>query len=335
MNLKKLGLILLIGALSFQTFAANSIEIGFEHEQYDSTYNDSDLIAPYTKLNLNPIKDSNLQLEFKYMYFHQYGNTRNEGHNNRFKSRKDRYEFFASGYKYKNGNFTFSPKIGFRYEISDINREKNSSQDERMFNLRFYPNFTYNINNDIQLYLNGHTGPMINRVQQGTRLKNDGTSATYWHDWYQEMEILGVKYKIDSNNSIWTSIFNEYKNREHKDEFTRWQWRIGYNWNATSDLSINPFIRYDLSYKTTDKKETSKIKNINENNIIQEIILNHYLKNKKQTRKDILKSYLSNYNTKNMFKNKNAIEQAIKNINEEMEDAQKEFSKLFEQDYQK
>lgn len=83
------------------------------------------------------------------------------------------------------------------------------------------------------------------------------------------------------------------------------------------------------------KKESSKIKNINENNIIQEIILNHYLKNKKQTRKDILKSYLSNYNTKNMFKNKNAIEQAIKNINEEMEDAQKEFSKLFEQDYQK
>ena len=49
MNLKKLGLILLIGALSFQTFAANSIEIGFENEQYDSTYNDSDLIAPYTK----------------------------------------------------------------------------------------------------------------------------------------------------------------------------------------------------------------------------------------------------------------------------------------------
>ena len=44
---------------------------------------------------------------------------------------------------------------------------------------------------------------------------------------------------------------------------------------------------------------------------------------------------MSNYNTKNMFKNKNAIEQAIKNINEEMEDAQKEFSKLFEQDYQK
>ena len=87
----------------------------------------------------------------------------------------------------------FHQKIGFRYEISDINREKNSSQDERMFNLRFYPNFTYNINNDIQLYLNGHTGPMINRVQQGTRLKNDGTSATYWHDWYQEMEILGVK----------------------------------------------------------------------------------------------------------------------------------------------
>lgn len=258
MKLKKLSLILLSGLLSFQAIGANSIEFGFENEQYDSTYNDSDMIAPYTKLNLNPIENSPLQLEFKYMYFHQYGKTRNEGYNNRFKNRKNRYEFFVSGYKYKNGNFTFSPKVGFRYEVMDINEASNKAQDEKMFNLRFYPNWTYNISENTQLYLSGHTGPMINRVQQGTRLKDDGTSATYWDDWYQEMEVLGVKYKLDNNDTIWTSLFNEYKKREHKDEFTRWQLRVGYNWNATEKLSINPFMRYDLSYNITDEKETSK-----------------------------------------------------------------------------
>lgn len=56
---------------------------------------------------------------------------------------------------------------------------------------------------------------------------------------------------------------------------------------------------------------------------------NNIMKNKKQTRKDILYNYLSNTNTKTQFKNKNAIEQAIKNINDEMEEAQREFSRLF------
>jgi len=78
------------------------------------------------------------------------------------------------------------------------------------------------------------------------------------------------------------------------------------------------------------KKEKSKIKNIKENDVIQSIILKNYLNNKKQTRKDIINNYLSNTNHKQKFKNKQNIEQAIKNINDEMEEAQKEFSKLFQ-----
>jgi hypothetical protein len=78
------------------------------------------------------------------------------------------------------------------------------------------------------------------------------------------------------------------------------------------------------------KNETKKINKIKENDIIQEIVLKHYLQNKKQTRKDILKNYLSNSNHKQKYKNKQEIENAIKNINDEMEDAQKEFSKLFQ-----
>lgn len=88
----------------------------------------------------------------------------------------------------------------------------------------------------------------------------------------------------------------------------------------------NAIVNYSLyNYK----KESKNISKIKENDILQEIILQHYLQNKKQTRKDILKKYLSNTNLKQKFKNKSNIEQAIENINNEMEEAQKEFSKLF------
>ena len=77
------------------------------------------------------------------------------------------------------------------------------------------------------------------------------------------------------------------------------------------------------------KKESKNITKIKENDIIQEIILKHYLDNKKQTTKDILKTYFTNTNSKQKFRNKQEIENAIKSINDEMDEAQKEFSKLF------
>lgn len=263
MNLKKLSLIFLALTIGTQTLAANSIEFGFENEQYEEMYNDSDTFNPYVKVNLNPKKDSPLLLELKYMYFHQYGKNRNEGHDARFKTNKKRVEFFASGYKYKNNNFTFSPKVGFRFEASDVNRtEKPKSQTDRMLNLRFYPNMTYDINEKVQLYVSGFVGPQINRVQHGTRKDNSynptsKNSAIYWHDWYQEMEVIGIKYKLDNKDTIWASLYNEYKRNEYKENYTRWQLRTGYNWNVNSKLSINPFIRYDLSYVTTNDEATS------------------------------------------------------------------------------
>ena len=77
------------------------------------------------------------------------------------------------------------------------------------------------------------------------------------------------------------------------------------------------------------KKESKNITKIKENDIIQEIILKHYLDNKKQTRKNILKTYFTNTNSKQKFRNKQEIENAIKSINDEMDEAQQEFSKLF------
>jgi len=48
-----------------------------------------------------------------------------------------------------------------------------------------------------------------------------------------------------------------------------------------------------------------------------------------RNRQEILKTYFTNTSSKQKFKNKQEIENAIRNINDEMDEAQKEFSKLF------
>ena len=63
---------------------------------------------------------------------------------------------------------------------------------------------------------------------------------------------------------------------------------------------------------------------------MQEAILKAYKKNKKQSKYDLLVSYLSSTNKSNQFKTKYKVEQSIKKINEEMDEAVSEFSKLFE-----
>lgn len=63
--------------------------------------------------------------------------------------------------------------------------------------------------------------------------------------------------------------------------------------------------------------------------IIQEAVLREYKKNNKNSRLSILKDYLSNTNRNLRFKNRYKIEQAIKNINSEMEEAQEKFKELF------
>ena len=60
-----------------------------------------------------------------------------------------------------------------------------------------------------------------------------------------------------------------------------------------------------------------------------------YKKNHKQSKTEILINYLKNNNDKLKYKNKYKIEESIKNINLEMEEAITEFSKLFQNDNNK
>lgn len=119
-------------------------------------------------------------------------------------------------------------------------------------------------------------------------------------------------YKINEDNNI-KNIVVDTALINSKDKYMN-----NYIYNA-----IVNYANYNY------KKESQNITKIKENDIIQEIILKHYLNNKKQTRKDILKIYFTNTSSKQKFKNKQEIENAIKTINDEMDEAQKEFSKLF------
>ena len=94
--------------------------------------------------------------------------------------------------------------------------------------------------------------------------------------------------------------------------------------NYFNNYVMNAIVNHaDYLYRNNSKR------NINENTIVEALVLDNYVKNKKQTRYNILKNYLSNKTPANRFKNKYQIEQAIKHINDEMDEASKDFSKLF------
>lgn len=80
------------------------------------------------------------------------------------------------------------------------------------------------------------------------------------------------------------------------------------------------------------KSNSKKYKTLNPDDILREIILKEYKKNKNQNKYTILSNYLSNTVPKMKYQNKYKIINAVKSINSEMEEAQKEFSKLFQVD---
>ena len=78
----------------------------------------------------------------------------------------------------------------------------------------------------------------------------------------------------------------------------------------------------------------SKYKNrdIREEELIHEIVYKEYKKMRAKTKVDILSNFLSNMNNSIRFKNQYQIKQAVRNINDELEEAEKEFDKLFQVD---
>ena len=83
---------------------------------------------------------------------------------------------------------------------------------------------------------------------------------------------------------------------------------------------LNAIVNYASNKKITDNK------------IIQEIVYRDYKSNNNKNRFNILKNYLSSSTRTNKFKNQYKIKQAVKSINDELEEAEKVFEKLFKVD---
>ena len=88
---------------------------------------------------------------------------------------------------------------------------------------------------------------------------------------------------------------------------------------------LNSIVNYAYSNHST----------YSENELLQEIIYKHYKNSRTRTKYDIIKNLLSNSKRKNKFSNQYQIKQAVKNINNELEEAEREFDKLFQIDSSK
>lgn len=119
-------------------------------------------------------------------------------------------------------------------------------------------------------------------------------------------------YKVNVDNNV-SNIKVDDTLTKYKDKYI-------------DNFILNAIVNHaDYFYKTRSRKYQC----LDEDELLREIILREFKKNKNQSRYDILTNYLSNTVKVAKFKNKYQIINAIKNINSEMEDAQKEFSKLF------
>ena len=146
-------------------------------------------------------------------------------------------------------------------------------------------------------------------------LFKDKRSSLYKQDKEFKKSLKAINdyfYKISKDNNIKQKYKSEYANK--KEEYV-------------DNYIYNAIINY-ASYKY--KKLKAKKSYVKEDDIIKEAVLKMYKKNYKQTKSEILLNYLKNTNHKLKFKSKYKIEESIKNINLEMEEAKVEFSKLFQ-----
>ena len=143
-------------------------------------------------------------------------------------------------------------------------------------------------------------------------------------------------YLFKSNNAEFNLDYKEFK--ESLEKINQYFIDISKN-NHTEivdtsliDRKEKYFDNYVLNAIVNHASYRYKNPKISEEEMIQNIVYQNYRRNKNQSRSTILMNCLSSLSNKNKFKNHYRIKQAVKNINDELEDAEKEFDKLFKID---
>lgn len=142
-------------------------------------------------------------------------------------------------------------------------------------------------------------------------------------------------YKCEESFKKSLNDINDYFHRLNKENNIKSKYKSDYSLKKeeyVDNYIFNAIVNHSF-YKFSRLKKDKNY--LNDDDIIREAILKIYKKNKKQSKADILIDYLKNTTEQSKFKNKYKIEQSIKNINSEMEEAITEFSKLFQNDNSK
>ena len=132
-----------------------------------------------------------------------------------------------------------------------------------------------------------------------------------------EFKELHEEFKNNLNN-----INNYFKNiAESNHSDTVDNSLIRNKQNYLNNYILNAIVNH-ANYKYKHQKFT-------ENELLRELVHKEYKKNKSMSKYDIVRNFLSNTSNNLKYKNRYQIRQAVKNINDELEEAQREFEKLF------
>lgn len=144
------------------------------------------------------------------------------------------------------------------------------------------------------------------------------------------------KYIFSKDNNEFKELHNEFKNNlnsinnyfksiaESNHSDTVDDSLIKNKQKYLDNYILNAIVNH-ANYKYKNPKFT-------EDELLREVIHKEYKKNRSMSKYDIVRNILSNTSNSLKFKNKYQIRQAVRNINDELEEAQKDFDKLFQVD---
>ena len=260
----------------------------------------------------------------------------------------------------KKPNFIYNNKIDYRREFKIEEKHMNFLKSQIVHNIEknsIYTSTLIKTNNkieDLKKYFDKDDKNFILHNKEDLKLENkiydlgkklylngNGNNGRIKYNSINDKEIK------DLVKDIKKYIFNN-KNKEFNNDYLEFKKNINVLNNYFKKISLDNHVKDYVNNDLTKNKEkylnnfilnkivnyandNYRLKTLNENNIIKEIIVNKYKNNDLKNRYNILKNYLSN--PTNKLINKYEIERAIKSINYEMESSIKEFRKMF--DYEK
>lgn len=252
---------------------------------------------------------------------------------------------------------TFSKELEYRHagklEQKELNFLKNEIEHYINCDKHIYTSLVKETNKEIELLkkyfnpkeknflLNDKSDILIeekiNKLGKLLEEKRDSKNQRIKFNSIKNKEIRDLTKEIKRNifSKKDTELYNDYQNFKNSlNEINKYFTEIAKRNHSkeVDDSFIKSKQKYLDNYVLNAIVNYAQYKKITDSKIIQEAVYKEYKKNKKRNKFDILTSYLSSSNRKSQFVSKYKIKEAVRNINDELEQAEKEFENLFKED---